>query len=108
MTRRVLLLTVVGCMVVGLCVTGVLAAAEQTQTKTGKVVKVDLEGKQVVVMVTRELTFSVTEGTVIVEGTQARTLADIKVGAHVKVEYTRADDTRTATKITILRAGAGA
>ncbi|HUV38075.1 MAG TPA: hypothetical protein VMY39_00600 [Planctomycetota bacterium] len=108
MSRRMLLLTAVGCVVLGLCLADAFAAAAATQTKTGKVVKVDLEGKRIVVMVTRELTFSVTEGTVIVEGTQARKLADVKVGVQVKVDYTRIDDVRTATKISILAGGTGA
>lgn len=72
------------------------------QTKTGTVRKVDVAASQIVVMVTREMTFTVTEATKIVQGEEARKLADIKVDARVAVDYTREGDTRTAKKITIL------
>jgi len=75
---------------------------EQTQTKVGVVKKVDLEGKKIVVMVARELTFTVTENTKIHRGDEAKKLADIKVGANVKVEYTRTGDNRVAKDIAIL------
>ncbi len=93
-------------MVLGLC--GLNACAvrgqerENTQTKVGVVKKVDLTGKKIVVMVARELTFTVTENTKIHQGGKAKALDDIKVGANVKVEYTRAGDIRTATDIAIL------
>jgi len=76
-----------------------------TQTKEGVVKKVDLDAKQIVVMVKRELTFAVTDDTKIVQGDEAKKLADIKVDARVSVEYSRAGDVRTAVKITILPAG---
>lgn len=85
------------------CLLGVLAAAEGTpQTKTGVVKKVDTSTKQVVVMVARELTFTVTESTKIVQGDEAKKLAEIKVGARVTVDYKQEGDTRTAKKIAIL------
>jgi predicted peptidase len=79
-------------------------AAEQTatQTKTGIVKKVDISASQVVVLVARELTFTVTESTRIVQGDDARRLADVKVGAKVTVDYSREGDIRTAKKIAIL------
>ncbi len=43
----------------------------------------DASAKQVVVMVARELTFTVAESTKIVQGDQAKKLADVKVGAKV-------------------------
>jgi len=52
----------------------------------------------------REVTFIVTDATKIVQGEEAKKLADIKVEAKVTVEFTRQDETRTATKITILPA----
>jgi Cu/Ag efflux protein CusF len=74
----------------------------KTQTKTGIVKKVDPAAKQIVVMVLRELTFTVTDATKITQKDEAKKLADIKVDAKVSVEYTRDGDTRTATKIVIL------
>ncbi|MCX6905174.1 MAG: DUF5666 domain-containing protein [Verrucomicrobia bacterium] len=78
------------------------AEANAPQTKTGTVKKVDLDSKQLVVMVTRELTFTVTDKTKIVQGDSPKKLADIKVEAKVSVEYVRDGDTRTAKKIAIL------
>jgi len=83
-------------------------AEDGVATKTGIVRKVDVAASQVVVMVTREMTFTVTEATKIVEGEEAKKLADIKVDAKVAVDYTREGDTRTAKKITILTDKAGA
>ena len=81
---------------------GVAAAEENApETKTGIVKKVDTSAKQVVVMVTQELTFSVTGSTKIVQGDEDKKLADVKVGARVTVEYSREGDTRTAKKIAI-------
>jgi Cu/Ag efflux protein CusF len=86
---------------------GVFAGEENApQTKMGLVRKVDASAKQVVVMVTRELTFTVTDSTKIVQGDEAKKLADVKVGAKVTVEYVRDGDSRTAKKIVIL-AGKG-
>lgn len=77
-------------------------AKTDKSTKTGIVKKVDVDGKKIVVMVARELTFSVTADTQIVKGDAAKTLADIKEGDSVTVDYTRADkDTRVASKIAI-------
>ena len=80
-----------------------LVGAEEiaSQTKTGVVRNVDPVAKQVVVIVAREMTFSITAATRIVQGDQARNFADIKVGAKVTIEYTREGDTRTAMKIEI-------
>ena len=73
------------------------------QTKTGVVQKVDVAAKQIVVMVTRELTFTVTDSTKIFLGDAGKKqLADIKVSAKVTVDYTREGDARIAQKITIL------
>jgi len=80
-----------------------------TQTKTGTVEKVDAEGKTVTVKFEgRALTFSVTADTEIVQGDAVKTLADVKVGAKVTVEYARhSDEKRVAVKITILPAAGG-
>ena len=86
-------------------VLGILLAEEKaSQVKTGVVKKVDTSAGQVVVLVARELTFTVMESTRIVRGDEAQQLADLRVGAKVTVEYTRKGDTRTAKKIAI-RAG---
>jgi len=83
-----------------------VSAAEEgkgaVQTKTGIVKKVDVAAKQIVVMVARELTFTVTDATNIVRGDVPMKLADIKVDANVTVEYKRDGDTRTATKIAVV------
>jgi len=104
--RRVVTFAVLGAVVLGLA--GAVPAAEEpkdkAQTKTGIVKKVDADAKQIVVMVKRELTFAVTDATQIVQGDEAKKLADIKVDAKVTVDYTRVGDTRTAKKITILPA----
>ena len=75
--------------------------AGKTQTKAGVVKKVDAEGKTITVMVARELTFTITDATKIVQEDAPKTLADIKEGATVSVEYTRTGDVRTAVKIVI-------
>ena len=100
--RKVIPLATVGVMLLALAVA--VPAAEQgaAQSKTGVVKKVDVAANQIVVMVKRELTFAVTEATQIVQGDQAKKLADVKVDTKVTVEYTRNGGTRTATKITIL------
>ena len=78
------------------------AAQSDKSTKTGIVKKVDVAGKKVVVMVTRELAFSITAETQILQGETAKTLADIKEGDSVTVDYKRIDkDTRVATKVAI-------
>jgi Cu/Ag efflux protein CusF len=79
-------------------------SAEQstpTQTKTGTVKKVDVAAKTVTVMAARELTFTVTDATKIVEADAPKSLADIKEGVTVTVEYTRAGDVRTAVRIVV-------
>jgi len=102
MKKFVQLATVSG-MVLGLAIL-TLGAAEgkAPQTKTGAVKKVDVAARQVVVLVTRELTFSVTDKTKIVQGDAPKKLADLKVDAKVTVDYVREGDTRTAQKIAIL------
>ena len=69
--------------------------------KTGVVKKVDAAGKKVTVMVTRELTFTVTDATKIVQGDAAKALADIKEGDTVTVEYSFEGQDRVASKITL-------
>jgi Cu/Ag efflux protein CusF len=76
--------------------------SEASQSKVGEVKSVGVEGKKIVVMVAREMTFSVTDKTKIQRRDAAAKLADIKVGAKVKVEYTRKGDDRTAVSIAIL------
>lgn len=103
--------TVVGLVVVvawALCQSNLYAAqgeekqAEATQTKVGEVKSVDLAGTKIVVMVAREMTFTVTDTTKIRRCDDAKKLADIKVGGMVRVEYTRTGDNRIAKAIAIL------
>jgi len=75
---------------------------EEAQTKTGVVRSVDVAGKKIVVMVARELTFTVTENTKIHRRDDAKNLDDIKVGANVRVTYTHSGDNRVASEIAIL------
>ena len=92
-------------MVLGLLVLGLssaVAAEGVPQTKVGTVKKVDVEGRHLVVMVTRELTFTVTDSTKIVRRGEPRKLADIKVDDKVSVEYVKNGETRTSSRITIL------
>jgi Cu/Ag efflux protein CusF len=77
----------------------------KSQTKTGVVRKVDADAKQIVVMVTRELTFTVTDATKIMRGEAAAKLADIKVDDKVSVTYTRKEEARVAVTILILPKG---
>ena len=102
--RSVVTLAPLGVVLLGLAMAapGAEEPKERLQTKTGIVKKVDVDAKQVVVMVARELTFTVTDSTKIVQGEEAKKLADVKVDAKVTVEYTREGDTRTAKKIAIL------
>lgn len=53
-------------------------------------------------MVNRELTFTETDATKIVQGDAVKKLADIKVQTKVTVDYTREGEARVAQKITIL------
>lgn len=76
---------------------------ETVQTKTGIVKKVDVNAKQIVVLATRELTFTVTDSTQIQQHGKPIKLADIKVNANVSVEYAKDGETRTAKKIILLR-----
>jgi hypothetical protein len=100
--KKLVLLATVTLMVFGLSLAVVSAAeGKAPQTKTGTVKKVDVKQKQVVVMAARELTFTVTDETKIVQGDTPKKLADIKVDAKVTVDYTRDGDTRTAKKIKI-------
>jgi hypothetical protein len=101
--KKLVLLATVSMLFLGLSVTALRAAeANAPQTKIGTVKKVDLDGKQIVVMVTRELTFAVTDKTKIVQGDKPKKLADIKVEAKVIVDYVRDVDNRTAKKIAIM------
>jgi hypothetical protein len=101
--KKLVLLVTVSMLVLGLSVTVLSAAEGKTpQTKSGTVKKVDVDGKQIVVMVTRELTFTVTDETKIMQGDTPKKLADIKVEAKVTVDYMREGDARTAKKIAIL------
>ena len=80
---------------------------KEASTKTGVVKKVDAQAKTVTVMVTRELTFFVTDDTKIVQGDAVKTLADVKEGDTVTIVYTRESaEKRVATKITIGTAAA--
>jgi hypothetical protein len=101
--KKIGLLVTVSMLVLGLSAV-VLSAAEgkAVQTKTGTVKKVDVDGKQIVVMVTRELMFTVTDETKIVQGDLPKKLADIKVKAKVTVVYVKEGDARNAKKIVIL------
>ena len=93
----------VSLLVFGLTATSLSAAeANAPQTKTGTVKKVDVSAKQIVVMVKRELTFTVSDETKIVQGGTPKKFADIKVEDKVSVEYVRDGDARSAKKIVIL------
>jgi hypothetical protein len=52
-----------------------------SRAKVGEVKNVDVADKKTVVIVSRELTFKVTDNTTIQRRNDAKTLADIKVGA---------------------------
>ncbi|MCX7008034.1 MAG: DUF5666 domain-containing protein [Kiritimatiellaeota bacterium] len=93
-------LLVLGMLMLGLSSTTVWAG--EPQTKTGTVKKVDATGKQIVVMVTRELTFTIADSTKITQGGADKKIADIKVDDKVSVEYVKDGDTRTAKRIVIL------
>ena len=96
---------VLGVTVLGLS-TVVVHAAEGTgavQTKTGTVKKVDAEAKQIVVLVARELTFTVTDDTKILQDEKPAKLADIKVDGKVSVDYVKEGEKRTAQKVVILK-----
>ena len=80
---------------------GTLQSSDASQTKSGTVTKVDATAKQVVVMVTREMTFTVTDTTKILQGNTSKKIDDIKVGAKVAIDYVRKGEARVATKITL-------
>ncbi len=72
------------------------------RVKTGIVKRVDLGAKTIVVMVARELTFTTTGDTKILQGDATKALADIKEGDSVTIEYARgAGDSRVASKVTV-------
>ena len=98
-------LMVLGLMVLGLS-TAMVNAAEgkgAVQTKTGTIKKVDAEAKQIVVMVARELTFTITDDTKILQDEKPAKLADIKVDGKVSVDYVKEGEKRTAQKIVLLK-----
>ena len=97
---RFVRLAVLGMLMLGLSATAVWAG--EPQTKVGTVKKVDAAAKQIVVMVTRELTFTCTDATKILQGGEAKKITDIKVEGKVSVDYVKDGDTRTAKKIVIL------
>ncbi len=102
--KRFVIVAVSSLMLLGLSVVNVGAAEGKgvEQNKTGTVKKVDLDAKQVVVMAARELTFTVTDHTKILQAGKPKQLADIKVDAKVSVDYVKDGDTRTARKIVIM------
>jgi len=76
-----------------------LIPAEQAQTKTGRVAKVSVETRTVLV---DTVAFTVDDNTKIVQGDQAKTLADVKGGILVRVDYRLEARTQVAVKITLL------
>lgn len=76
--------------------------AGEPQIKVGTVKKVDVAAKQIVVQVARELTFTLTDSTKIMEGGAPKKISDIKVDGKVNVVYVKDDDTRIASQATIL------
>ena len=101
--KKIILLamvTLLGLFLAG-TVRGEESAKGESQTKSGIVKKVDVAAKQVVVMVTRELTFNVTDATQIVQGKTPVKIGDIKVESHVTVEYVKSGEARVAKKITL-------
>lgn len=90
-------------MVVGFASTVANAAEGKDQTKVGIVKKVDAAAKQIVVMVTRELAFTATDNTKITKGDEPAKFTDIKIEDKVSVTYVKDGDTRTASKIAIVK-----
>jgi len=76
------------------------------QTKTGRVTSVDVAQGQLKVMSGRELTYTITDQTRIMQGGALARLADVTTGATVTVVYSRlsARD-RVASSVTIAAAG---
>ncbi len=97
--------TMLSALVVGLSAAVVSAAEEKgaAQTKTGVVKKVNADAKQIVIMATRELTFTITDSTKFQQHGKPVKLSDIKADANVLVEYVKDGDTRTAKKIVLLK-----
>ena len=70
--EKLVLLATVVLLVLGLAATTLsVAEGKAPQTKTGTVKKVDVDAKRVVVMVARELTFTVQDETKIMQGSVA-------------------------------------
>lgn len=101
--KKLILLALVS--IIGISLSGIALGADEAKgaamIKTGTVKKVDVAAKQVVVMVARELTFTVTDATQIVQGTTPKKLADIKVDAKVTVDYAKEGEKRVAKKIAL-------
>ncbi len=93
----------VAVMMLGVSSSVVKADEGKEQTKVGTVKKVDVDAKQVVVMVARELTFTITDKTKISQHDQPAKLTDIKVDDKVSVTYVKNGDTRTASTIAIVK-----
>jgi hypothetical protein len=75
---------------------------------TGEVLALNADAKTLTVKGPKkgEVALAVTEKTKIVEGTEKKDLADIKVGNKVSVTYTEAEGKNTASKIEIKAASA--
>ena len=89
---------------------GVTFAAAETMKVTGAVKSVDVEKSTLVVAVAKaagaeptNMTFTVTKETRVSEGDAAKTLADLKAGLRVTVEYTATDAALTATSVTVVK-----
>jgi hypothetical protein len=84
---------------------GLTFAAGEALKAMGKVKEVSAEklvltvGKEAAA---KDMTFAVTKETKVTEGDAAKTIADVKVGAHVSVEYTVAGEKLTATAIKVM------
>ncbi len=101
--RKLFVTLAVSAMVMCVASSVVNAAEGKEQTKVGIVKKVDAAAKQVVVMVTRELTFTATDSTKITKNDEPAKFADIKVEDKVSVTYVKDGETRTASKIAIIK-----
>jgi len=75
---------------------------------TGEVLAVDANAKTLTVKGPKkgEVALSVTEKTKVVEGTEKKSLEDVKVGNKVSATYTEAEGKNTASKIEIKAASA--
>lgn len=71
--------------------------------KHGTVKNVAVDGKQIVVMMGRELTLTITENTKIRQRGKPLKISDVKVGANVIVEYETDGDKRLAKNIVVLK-----